>query len=621
MIHYLRLTNFRCFADVSITFPTTPGLCAVVGENKGSDYADANGVGKSTIYRGISWVLFGEFPGMNGTRSILRRGMPRGEAATGEALLDTKQGKLWIQRKRTRSKETVSFRLADVPSEQSWDEKVATEKIVEILGVSYKLFSQLLVFSGDFTFANLTDAPMKAILAAFCPIDVTAAQKTAAAAVAANAAKLAGARGTLASLTTQVQSIIKTRDDAAAHVLHWEAEHDQAVYRTEEDVLAGQRSLDLANADCTAADAARDSAKPPDISHLRASLASERTAYDALNQSYKSLVAEKDSLNATINHVQSHASNTTCSACGQALPTAAIAGAKSADAARIEQAKLRIAQVATELAAVVQKMTEISTRAQSIVTAINNNAQHEATYAALAAVATKRRDERNAVSNSLASARTLLASLKHEQNPYTFAVNQANTSIADLTRSIDVYTTDIRSFEQHDAALNYVSAMCGKKGLAHFALENVLPTLSTRAAIYLAALSPSEMSVSFRARTESGAEGFYVHADTKDGGEEYDDLSAGQQRRIDAAVFLANYDLAALTLWNPGVMFLDELLDHSMDMTGKMALLSLLSEYARRNNQVIFVVTNDRAVASERSMFQNVFCVQRSEGISTVSVT
>ena len=61
ILKYLKLKNFRKFRDINIEFPD--GVTGIVG---------LNGAGKSTIFEGIAWVLYGSVAARTSVDQIKR---------------------------------------------------------------------------------------------------------------------------------------------------------------------------------------------------------------------------------------------------------------------------------------------------------------------------------------------------------------------------------------------------------------------------------------------------------------------------------------------------------------------------------------------------------------------
>ncbi len=57
----LRLTNFRSFKKrQTFTFPAEPGLYFMWGDNQTEPRLNANGAGKSTVWKALTWLIFGK---------------------------------------------------------------------------------------------------------------------------------------------------------------------------------------------------------------------------------------------------------------------------------------------------------------------------------------------------------------------------------------------------------------------------------------------------------------------------------------------------------------------------------------------------------------------------------
>lgn len=135
----------------------------------------------------------------------------------------------------------------------------------------------------------------------------------------------------------------------------------------------------------------------------------------------------------------------------------------------------------------------------------------------------------------------------------------------------------------------------GKGGLHHFLFEQVLPEMTAMAQMFLNFFSANTLKVAFRSHKKSGnkiVEGFFVDAD-RGNVKGYGNLSRGEQRRINVAISLTLYLMASKHVFNPGILFLDEVAD-SLDQSGKQSIIELLEHFCSQYQSSAVLLTNER---------------------------
>src|SRR5688572_15629095 len=73
----LHCNNFGSFKELDFSLPGVSGLYLITGSNEENPRSGSNGLGKSTLFNAICWVLYGKIP--NGAKA--------------SELLNTNQGK------------------------------------------------------------------------------------------------------------------------------------------------------------------------------------------------------------------------------------------------------------------------------------------------------------------------------------------------------------------------------------------------------------------------------------------------------------------------------------------------------------------------------------------------
>jgi len=126
---------------------------------------NSNGAGKSTLFEGISWVLYGKTAKGIKAGEVMRRLRKRGKKCFGKLTFTSEtRGKLIITRTQAAKGAKLEVELAGKP----WDgrSKDMQKDIVELLGVSYEFFRQMVYFGQDAAefFSQMGDADRKQVL-------------------------------------------------------------------------------------------------------------------------------------------------------------------------------------------------------------------------------------------------------------------------------------------------------------------------------------------------------------------------------------------------------------------------------------------------------------------------
>src|SRR5208282_4228876 len=127
----LALKNVRSFADEVIIFPQTSGLRFLIGSNLAEERLGANGAGKSSIFEGLCWCLFGA--GLNCTKY--------------EELLSWEQEKIEVIAEIQVDDEIHVIHRYGPPMKVELNNKPANQEQIEsLIGLSRKRFMHSVVF-------------------------------------------------------------------------------------------------------------------------------------------------------------------------------------------------------------------------------------------------------------------------------------------------------------------------------------------------------------------------------------------------------------------------------------------------------------------------------------------
>lgn len=605
--------DFRPFSDIAIdTDDLGPGLVAVVGDNQVADYADSNAVGKTSLMQLVIWTLFGKCPGVSAAGKLIRRGTARGTKAYGEIQFEAARGPIHIIRSRSKSKHTAKVKLAD-EGWQTWDVDVATEQIERFLGVTYQQFCDLFFFTGDFRVATKTDAPLKALLGSLVPVDVTPAAQAANADRQAARGALAYSEGLLGDFDARQDVAARKAADAAANAERWDREHAARFQQAQEAVNTASAGLVEAQ---TQVDAWQR------VITAAGDLAGSQTRAASLRGQINMDLAARDAAQRQVGELTEVIGTEfvpgNCPSCAQPLPADKQLTAQQRHAEHQARNQQTLESLYTRISELNASISTQQTELQNLDAIIAAADTSQLTAAQNGMTEWQRVLDQRA--NDLRAAERARDMEQGATNPYTQLLESANQEVEDLAATRLMHEEAMPELRAAVARATYIADMVAKTGLPHFAVEQLLPTVSSYASVYLSNLSAQQMTVSFLSQTANGADKLHVAAESATGGETYSDMSDGEQRRIDVAAFLALHKLANQVLGKIPILIADELLDRSTDATAKSMMLPLLNDYAKEEGCQVLVITNDKGVVADRRQFARVLMVTKTGDGSTTRV-
>ncbi len=148
----LSLQNFQCHETIQL------GL----GQSKLTRIEGRNGAGKSSIFEGLVWTLYGIVPRGSSADSIIKRGA---KFTCGEVLLTINNEPYTIRRYRNHPTKKNAVEIDGIEGEFD-NTQIAQTVINELVGIDYKLFYKI-VFLKQYdqeAFATLTDSNQKDIV-------------------------------------------------------------------------------------------------------------------------------------------------------------------------------------------------------------------------------------------------------------------------------------------------------------------------------------------------------------------------------------------------------------------------------------------------------------------------
>lgn len=148
----IRMKNFLSFGNCFTTFDlTTPGTSLIIGENL--DEGGSSGAGKTTLMNALSYVLYDKIPKEDVKKDKLINNINAAKTVTMEVQLTLTVGanKYVIERRRGADAGVKLIRngVDETPASVNRGDDSFDRKVEEIIGFSYNLFSQIILFNGS----------------------------------------------------------------------------------------------------------------------------------------------------------------------------------------------------------------------------------------------------------------------------------------------------------------------------------------------------------------------------------------------------------------------------------------------------------------------------------------
>lgn len=636
---HLKATDFCCLKEVSLGLYRI-GLVLVIGENRDTDAADNNGAGKSTIFKAVTWCLFGETIDGDRYDEVIRWGAKRAEVAVLLAAGD----ETWIVRRwRTKGKPGLSLhimrskkdgerRVSTVEEPWPGDTKAVQAKVVELVGLDFRGFCNTVLYGqGDVDrFFSSTDTAQKETLHRALRTDVY------------RKAELWLRDVLNKSLRPKVEGAQRDLDKADARYEEhdveeierafdeWEAEHDREVKERADEVIDLTRRARAVD-DAAAARREELEAERAELEAALAAAAEKDAELDKVvglrEEAQEKLTAAGRARNAKDEELKS-AQRQLALLDGDRCPTCTAPLARGAPAKFAKQLKTRSGQLAGELEAASIEVERLDGEVERLTRErdgirdwLYENAVPDGKLADvkadIAALGAEAKTEKASLKRQAAEALAAAGALAKKENPHRRSLDQAHERAKELSRLLHEATSKRDAAQLDVAHHEFWVRGFGVQGLPSILLDGTMPYLTERANHYLETLSDGDIAVCFDTQRELKSKK----------GEKRDELeiawtiegvpgatpSNGQKRKLEVATDLALMDLVSSREGELDLLLMDEVLD-GLDREGVARVLQLLQQLRAKRGSVL-VVTHEPGLAES---FERVVHVVKSGGASTL---
>ena len=633
-------TDFCVLSHVEIEL-AKQGLVFVFADNRDSNGATSNGAGKTTIFKAITWALYGECVDGDKGDEVIRRGTKK---ATVKVVIADGDTTWTVTRTRTKGKPrlTLERESYDDPG-NLWpiEEKreLLDARIIDLIGLDFHAFKNTVLYGANdivkFADPRTKDADRKAMLHCILRTSIlqTAHRK------ALDRAK--EVRGEMAKVDRKIDRLdasisavnlpaIKTRRDA------WKAKHEREL----------QMNVDKAKVNRDEAERLKAIDYSDGIANLEKRIASLNEQHEAALKRGESVEAiDKEMEAATAEHSKLRNELTraetklegiedslaelgdgdTCPLCHGSLNEGGAATHVAELQARKTKGEKYIEAKRAEVEAWKQKLLKLKGRRREAMEAVRESQD------IAKRVRGAERDKRAMVSEQEQAARDLETSLKAarmyverakelraEKNPHTAAYKEAKAKVDGYIKESEALGEQRAEHDMMLAHIQFWSRGFSNKGLPSFVLDSVMPLITDRANHYLETLADGDITMDFRTQRELKSAKGEVRDDitivTTIEGNEGVTPSSGQRTKMNVATDLALMDLVSnREQGHLNLLMLDEVLD-GLDDEGTERVLALLQELRTRRDS-IFVISHGTHMSE---IFEHGLRVTKESGAATV---
>lgn len=649
----LRATNFCCFGNFTLPL-YKQGLVWVSGANCDTQAADNNGAGKSSLFKALTWCIWGDtIDGEKGDK-VIRKGEK--EART-ELLMRDGTGSNWtIVRERSKGAPRLTLIQPDGKSYNAL--KLAVQdKINEMIGLDFQAFKNTVLYgqndSARFAHPKTKDSERKEMLHRILRTGILGAcHRVALAKKRKNKDEVSQAESDERAYQDAIRfkSDVLSRD--ALSELTFEAQRQKEIDALEEEkkekakdaarwvekaksVEKEDKSEEMEGLEREAAKIKKEivSARKAkaDLKEIKQKIVDARLGRDSYKRLYDNATWNVNAKRKSLQELKGDK----CPVCTSPLTSGHAKQHRDDLQTELENAKAEAEKNKKGFDEASEKLGELESderifsdaagREPTLLEKLSKNREALSELEKNAdAIEAERRLYIERAEKELESARRCskqIAAIQAKANPHS-------ESIAKTKKMIDGDKENLhKAQEKKDALLLEASHIefwvrgFSNQGLPSYILDGVMPYISSRANHYLETLSDGDIKLEFRTQREkkSSKGEFRDEIDIAweiEGVSDSYPPSGGQLKKMEIAVDLALMDLVATREGNHiDLLVLDEVLD-GLDSEGIQRVLLLLGEM-RTKRQSIFVISHE---ADMSDIFEKAVFVEKHGQESKVKV-
>jgi DNA repair exonuclease SbcCD ATPase subunit len=593
------------------------GLLLIQGANEDDSSADSNGAGKSSVADAVCWCLYGTTArGVEGDR-VINRYSKKDCFVTLEIIDGEDQWLVERYRKHTTFKNQLTVFKFD-PVGKVWTgltkgtEKLTQELVNQILGCTYDVFRGA-IYAGQNDMLNLpgmTDKQLKLLVeeAAGTAVLERAYEEARARAlvigreqqaivekVAACDQVLLSSGDTLKSMSDRQGEFETERTASVARlkIIAKEAADDARAKAAEiftlnkPDVEAG-----IAECDASIASVNAERAEERALANIKSKADNEVAA---LTRQLTSLRSQHDIAKKVVGEVD-HKVGCPCDDCGRPLTASEIAPARKSASDRV--AKLAQEFNATKATArdAVVAQTSATDALEAFRASMTDVSTTSAQRASLLAQLTVIHTAEKARDKLIDAARAYLTQANDkakEVNPFVAEIERVQASMAVKQQNRRDLCLLNETALQKKAIIEACVKVYAPNGVRGHILDEVTPYLNDQTAKYLGTLSDGNITATWTTLSTNAKgemkEKFNIDVTNAEGGESFQAISGGEQRKVQVASALALQDLVATRAAKPIDLFIGDEIDNALDKAGVERMTQILEEKGRERGTVLII--------------------------------
>ena len=652
----LEVSNFGVLTKASVPLDGQ-GLVLIRGVNADTTAASSNGSGKTTVFKALSWCLFGEVVGDGRvTNEVIRQGSKKAQV---EVTFDDGTHEYRVERSRTPSGGKLTL-YTDGVSTTGRTAKDTEARICELLGLDWHAFRNTVLYGqGDikrFADKHTTDSERKSILKRVLRLDVyDKAREEAKQRLAALRLEVAAVQTEHTKLGVRLEDARLNRDSLVSRHGTWHVQSAAEAHRMREDALKAREQADTYQSLIDDAEAIKKAVEQLDarLSNIERVQSDRNRLTDRLDEARQ---AHQDAVSAfkraesilftakqresvaldvakSAKRARDDMSADTCPTCGQGWPEG-VQGAKQEEAAQaaeqafakvvrlredIEDAEAHLAAEDDAKRAAYAEMEDARRKQEEVQKILTEQRRWEVERDAKRARLSEMDKAVTEVTllERRASDLERLAQEKLDQdNPFREPMVEAQELYDEVRDQYHAKDAEADKLLEGEAPLKWWIQAFSDKGLPSLAMDNVMPILTESANGYLDILSDGDITVDIsteKALKGGGTRDNITITQTIEGLADVTP-SGGQRSKMSLAVDLGLMDVVASREGAEiNLMMLDEVLD-GLDDEGKARVVELL-QHLRTVRPSLFVVSHDDTIQEH---FEKVITVTKRGGKSTV---
>jgi len=582
----VKIENFLSVESCEVDFSTL-GLCLVKGYN---------GSGKSTIYRkSLEYLLFGTVPEKIRSDDFLRDfDSKKPTSLVGNFTVDDKE--VVVERYRNHPIHSNNIRVFVNGADVSTTDNRKTQQLInQLFGVDFETFESSTCFNNKaILFAESTSSNRSSLLTKILQLDkYILAHRKAKDSVTSLTNKIGIDKAKLDTLTKQIEDqtesladLYKKRADCV--------DNSKISYIDRELKIVFDSFIDIGNIKKEEQELV---SKGEETSNI---LNSYLTEINTLSQKQSALSSELRYLRNEYASLTKAVENKICPTCKQLLPNIESLSNKQ------NEINLKIVGSEKELRDTVSKL-QLTKNSYDVVN--NKLLKISIGLDSIKTIIEKEKDKKYKIS-TLEAERKNLIDLKENLDGY---INQVKEKIEKYTQESNSIKLDIVGKEEELKYYKFWEVGFSPKGIPNLIIEQALSNLESYTNEYL---NKTGLKVTLSAQKELKSkaemrEEITVKINDKGVDKFYENLSAGEQRRINIALLFAILDISNNKF---NIMILDELFDSSLDGVGSEMVMSILKKKIETLDSIIVISHKNEL----QDKFENVITVNKTEGGSQI---